>query len=101
MGPYLNGGMSDSDVPAAYAAAQAAQGASGAGTPVEKALIGALGARYAPAPLPGGRRGLDSAYVAAMEQVYRRFPMDNEVGTLYADALMLLEPRRGTWYTTP
>jgi tetratricopeptide (TPR) repeat protein len=32
-----------------------------------------------------------------MEAVYARFPDDLQVATLYADALMLLEPRRGPW----
>src|SRR5690606_16684090 len=46
----------------------------------------------------GGRKGLDSAYVEAMEGVYERFGDDPGVATLYADALMLLEPRRGVWH---
>ena len=97
VGPYLNGGMRPADVPAAYAAAQRAVQLSGRVSEVERALISALAVRYAPAHPADGRRGLDSAYVNAMADVYARFPDHVEVATLYADALMLLEPRRGVW----
>jgi tetratricopeptide (TPR) repeat protein len=35
-----------------------------------------------------------------MADVHARFPTHDDVATLYADALMLLEPRRGTWPLT-
>lgn len=98
MGAYLNGPMADADAPAAYAAAQRARElAAASGTELEKALTEALTARYRPEHGPGVRRQLDSAYVRAMEDVYARFPDDLQVATLYADAMMLLEPRRGIW----
>ena len=98
LGPYLNGGMKAEDAPAAHAAAaRARELAQAHGTPVERALAEAMAARYAPVHPEGGRKGLDSAFVAAMEEVYARFPDDLQVAGLYADALMLLEPRRGTW----
>jgi hypothetical protein len=97
VGPYLNGGMRPADAPAAYAAGQRAVRLSGRVSEVERALIGALAVRYAPEHPADGRRGLDSAYVNAMAGVYARFPEHLEVATLYADALMLLEPRRGVW----
>ncbi len=98
MGAYLNGPMSDADAPAAHAAAQHARMlAAERGTPLERALTEALAARYRPEHGPGVRRQLDSAYVRAMEGVYARFPDDLQVATLYADAMMLLEPRRGRW----
>ena len=37
----------------------------------------------------------DRAYRDAMEKVSAQYPDDLEIGTLYADALFLLEPRRG------
>jgi tetratricopeptide (TPR) repeat protein len=58
---------------------------------VEAALIQAVSKRYE-YPAPENRRRLDEAYANAMEQVYRKFPDDQEVGTLYADALMNLQP---------
>jgi tetratricopeptide (TPR) repeat protein len=100
MGPYLNGAMSDADAPLAHAAVERARTLAPDATPVERALVEALGARYAPAHPSTGRRGLDSAYVDAMAGVHARFPEHLEVATLYADALMLLEPRRGIWPIT-
>jgi tetratricopeptide (TPR) repeat protein len=97
LGSYLNGPMRAADAPAAFAAVQRAQELAASASPVERALIAALATRYAPDHPAGGRRGLDSAYVNAMAEVYDRFPHDVEVATLYADALMLLEPRRGVW----
>lgn len=98
MGPYLNGGMRPDDAPAAYAAARrAAQLVTARGTEVERALVEAMTARYAESHPEGGRKGLDSAFAAAMEGVYVRFPDDLQVAALYADALMVLEPRRGVW----
>jgi tetratricopeptide (TPR) repeat protein len=58
---------------------------------VEKALIDALGARYAWPP-PADRRALDEAYAAAMADVFKRFPKDADVATLYAEALMDVRP---------
>lgn len=97
MGPYLNGGMRPADAPAAYAATQRAVQLAAGVSDTERALISALAVRYAPEHPADGRRGLDSAYVNAMAEVYARFPEHVEVATLYADALMLLEPRRGVW----
>ncbi|HEX6042333.1 tetratricopeptide repeat protein [Longimicrobium sp.] len=99
MGAYLNGAMDDADAPAANAAAQRARElAAQNGTELERALTVALTARYASSHEPEGtRKQLDSAYVRAMEDVYARFPDDLQVATLYADAMMLLEPRRGLW----
>lgn len=60
-------------------------------TPVEQALIEALGARYAN-PAPQDRSALDQAYAAAMQKVYRQFPDDADVAVLYAEAMMDLQP---------
>lgn len=97
-GPYLNGDMGAADAPRAFAAIRQAVMATGDHTaPVEKALIEALAVRYAPTHDPAERERLDTLYAQAMGQVYARFPDDLDAGTLYAEALMLLEPRRGTW----
>jgi len=58
---------------------------------VEKALIDALGARYA-WPQPADRHSLDEAYAAAMADVFKRFPKDADVATLYAESLMDVRP---------
>jgi hypothetical protein len=60
-------------------------------------LIDAMAARYTREHDPDRRKRLDTAYAAAMADVLRRFPSDLDVATLYAEALMLLEPRRGRW----
>jgi hypothetical protein len=98
MGPYLNGPMEDADAPGAHAAATRARAlARVRATPLEKALAEAMAVRYLPAHGPAGRKSLDSAFVNAMAAVFAREPRNHEVATLYADALMLLEPRRGVW----
>jgi len=61
-------------------------------TPVERALIGALRARYAPDELPGEREVWNAKYAEAMGRVYDAFPGDPDVAALYADALMNLTP---------
>jgi tetratricopeptide (TPR) repeat protein len=98
MGPYLNGPMAARDAPAAHEAARQAHRLARAGTsPVEQALTEAMTRRYAPEHPAGGRKSLDSAFATAMAGVYAAHPDHLEAATLYADALMLLEPRRGTW----
>lgn len=58
---------------------------------VERAMIEALSARYE-WPAPEDRSGLDQAYADAMGGVYKRFPNDVDVGALYAESLMNLQP---------
>lgn len=60
-------------------------------TPVERALIDALTQRYDDPP-PDDRAHLDKAYADAMARVWREFPNDADVGTLYAEAIMDLHP---------
>jgi hypothetical protein len=64
---------------------------------VERSMMEAMAVRYEPAHDPDTRRALDERYAASMGEVYERFPEDQEVGTLYGEALMLLQPRRGRW----
>lgn len=60
-------------------------------TPVERALIRAMGARFSADPKVG-RRPLDEAYAAAMLEVWRAHPADADVAAWTADALMQLRP---------
>ena len=60
-------------------------------SPVERALIDALGKRYAN-PQPEDRSGLDRAYADAMREVWKMFPNDADVGALFAEAMMDLRP---------
>jgi tetratricopeptide (TPR) repeat protein len=57
----------------------------------ERALIAALDARHAADP--AAERGpLDRAYADAMKEVARRFPKDDTVKVLYAEAVMDTQP---------
>lgn len=58
---------------------------------LERALIGALAKRYAN-PQPEDRSPLDTAYAAAMRELWRAHPENADVGTLCAEALMDLHP---------
>ena len=98
LGPYLNAKMDGDDVPRAYEVIQWAGGlAESHASPVERRLIEAMAQRYEPVHDSAGRIRLDSAYANAMADVYRDYPNDLDVGVLYAESLMLLEPRRGAW----
>ncbi len=98
LGPYLNAKMDGEDVPRAYEVIQwASEIAAGHTSPVEARLIEAMSQRYEPTHDSTTRASLDSAYAKAMAAVYRDYPNDLDVGVLYAESLMLLEPRRGTW----
>lgn len=57
----------------------------------EQALIDALSRRYADPP-PGDRGPLDAAYAAAMGEVWKAYPTDADIGVLYAESLMDLQP---------
>lgn len=98
LGPYLNEPMDTANVRRAHEAARiASRLVKKRGTPVEQDLVRALATRYGTAADTVTRRRLDSAYAAAMAPVAARWPADLDVQTLYAEALMLLEPRRGVW----
>src|SRR3954451_3225488 len=60
-------------------------------SPVEKALIDALGKRYAN-PQPEDRTALDHAYADAMREVWKQYPKDQDVGALFAESMMDLSP---------
>jgi len=97
-GAYLNSPMDSAGGASAYRAAQKAWTlASVTSQPADRALIQAMSTRYAPVFRLAQRRSLDSAYADAMSRVYTAFPTDDDVATLYAESLMLLEPRRGVW----
>src|SRR3954463_6184017 len=60
-------------------------------SPVEKALIDALGKRYAN-PQPEDRTSLDRAYADAMREVWKQYPKDQDVGAFFAESMMDLSP---------
>ena len=95
-GSYLNGPMRPFEAPHAHAALQEALEHAGNASPKEQAYIQAMTHRYVEDFDPAARREQDEAYAEAMRQVAEQFPDDVDAVTLYADALFLLEPRRGT-----
>jgi tetratricopeptide (TPR) repeat protein len=98
LGPNLNAGMRPASAPAAYAAARESDRlAARNGTEVERALARAISVRYRETHDPLDRPGLDRLYAAAMAEAYAAHPRDPEVATAYADALMLLDARRGLY----
>jgi tetratricopeptide (TPR) repeat protein len=91
LGPNINLPMPEEAVAPAFAAAQKAQALAAKASPRERALIAALSVRYA-ADAKADRPALDKAYAAAMRKVAARFPRDNEIAVLYAEAVMDLSP---------
>lgn len=91
-GPNYNSPvMEEAASRAAWEALQEAKLRTAGVTPVERALIDALEARYA-WPAPEDRAGLEFSYAKAMEGVRAAFPDDPDVAALTAEALMQLKP---------
>ena len=79
-------------VPRARAASQKAASLAAKGSPLERALIEALTARYQhDSPTEEMQRWIDD-YADAMRDVYDAFPTDFDVVTLFADALLNRTP---------
>ncbi|MET7430148.1 hypothetical protein ABZT16_14355 [Streptomyces flaveolus] len=80
----------------AHAAVRRAHAKAAGATPVERALIGALAARYprSQAPDAEDRSVWNAAYADSMRAAHRLADGDLDVATLYADALMNLTPWR-------
>ncbi|MHC5065540.1 MAG: tetratricopeptide repeat protein [Planctomycetota bacterium] len=83
--------VSDAEAKAGAEAAERALVLKSTASPVEQALIEAVSKR-AVWPMPENRRELDEAYAQAMGEAWEQFPDDADVGTLYAEALMNLQP---------
>lgn len=91
LGPNINAPMEPEALPPALNALGRAE-AKAAGTSVsEQALIAALGKRYSD-DSKLERSTLDAAYAEAMGEVATRFPDDEQIVVLYAEALMDLQP---------
>ena len=95
-GSYLNGPMGKEGAPHAYAAIQKAiELAPNHATPREQAFIEAMTVRYVKDFDPEKRLEQDKPYADAMRRLSERFPHDLDAATLYAEALFVMEPRRG------
>ncbi|MEX1024623.1 MAG: hypothetical protein WD226_06050 [Planctomycetota bacterium] len=86
-----NPAMGSEKTTLAVAAAREARQRIGAATPVEAALVRAVSERYVD-PNPEDRKHLDQAYADAMEVAWKQHPNDPDVGALYAESLMCLQP---------
>lgn len=96
-GPNINWPMGPEAGRTAFAAAARASQRALQATPKEQALIAAVATRYIEDP-SADRGALDLAYANAMREVQSRYPDDDEIATLTAEALMDLTP----WnYWTP
>src|SRR4051812_14165551 len=95
LGPNYNMPMmAEARAKAGWEAIAKARAAAPAATPIERALIDALGKRFlSDRPLdPSNSAAPLRAYVEAMRAVAARFPDDMDVQTLYAEALMNTNP---------
>jgi len=95
-GSYLNAPMNVEEAPHAYAAIQKAIALKDKATAKDRALIDAMAVRYVEKFDPEKRIEQDRAYAEAIGKVAAAYPDDLDIATLHADALFLLEPRRGT-----
>ncbi|MFG0258536.1 MAG: hypothetical protein ACF8GE_11600 [Phycisphaerales bacterium JB043] len=75
----------------AYVAAQNALALMDSADRKEQMLVHAISKRYAPT-LPDDVSALNQAYAEAMREIYNDYPDDPDIGALYADALMNLQP---------
>lgn len=91
LGPNINAPMFPDAHAPALRATERAQSLAADATPREQALIGALSKRYGDDPA-AERKALDVAYADAMAEVAGRFPDDDHVQVLYAEALMDVSP---------
>lgn len=91
LGPNINAPMDDRDHDAALNAMDRAMALRDKATPMERALIEAVAQRYSRDPA-ADRAALDVAYADAMLDVARRFPADDDVAVLAAEAAMDTSP---------
>lgn len=91
LGPNINAPMFPEAVAPAHAAVRRASALAGGASDREQALIAALTRRYS-AESEAERASLDAAWADAMADVAARFPEDDTLQVLYAEALMDLSP---------
>ncbi|MCH2183320.1 MAG: hypothetical protein MK108_15080 [Mariniblastus sp.] len=90
-GPNYNLPITPERSKAAWYALQNALARRANGSEREQDLIEALATRYR-LPAPEDRAELDQAYADAMRRVWQKYPQDADIGTLYAESMMMLRP---------
>ena len=91
LGTNINLELSEENAKLAHAAIQEAMARKDNATPVERDLIDALATRFEDPP-PADRKHLDRAYARAMHALWEQYPDDDDIGFLYADAMLNLDP---------
>lgn len=91
LGPNYNAGMEKDNFKRAYDAVQKAKSYSASCTKKEKDLIIALTHRYS-SDTSISRFALDSSYASAMRKVYKKYPDDVTIASLFVESLMDLHP---------
>lgn len=91
LGPNINAAMEERDRPAALAALARAQALRPTTSALEQTLIDALAKRYSSDPR-ADRAALDAAYADAMLDAAQRFPDQDDVAVLAAEAAMDTTP---------
>lgn len=83
--------MAPADQQAAYAAIQQAVARKASASPLERDLIDALAVRYAAEPVED-RDPLDRAYANALGELTRKYPADDDIAAMFAEAWMNTMP---------
>ena len=97
-GPYMNGPMGLGALPRAQAAIKKAlELAPDHASRIEREMIEAMAVRYVGRTDRTPQLAVDTTYAEAMGRVYEANKADLDIGFLFAESLMLLEPRRGNW----
>lgn len=91
LGPNINSSMDPGAIPEAYAMAQKAKALAAHVSENERGYIQALAQRYS-LDSTIARETLDLAYANAMREFSQKFPDDLDAATLFAEALMDLNP---------
>lgn len=91
LGPNINAPMAEADNAAAYAAARSAIEKMKSASPIEQALIEAMAVRYS-SDWPAERAPFDAAFANAMTSLAERFPDNDLVQVLSAEADMDTQP---------
>ena len=91
-GPHINNTVVPPEhAAAAWNAVSKAKALAGSSTPMERALVNAVATRYANPP-PEDRKPLEAAYASAMRALWKTYPKDADVGSLFAESIANLRP---------
>jgi tetratricopeptide (TPR) repeat protein len=91
LGPNINAAMEKLDRESALAAIDQAKKLKSLASPLEQSLIDAASRRYSRDP-KADRAALDAAYADAMLDSAKRYPKDDDVAVLAAEAVMDVSP---------